>query len=279
MVASFPHIVARGSAFPQRLRRKLTVAGGRSSPTFVFVKVESRSIACSNNLALTQTFLRDLGATDRPPVYESDARCTGLAFIGWKTDVYWRSHGPSCLILYARASCSPRLDTRCPFAFPALKMKRNTIAKDFEAKQANPSGTLDRTLGNEPTSAPSLGGTTGVSGADWSGNGIPSDQFASKDELGELRQAVAMKVRTTVGRRDDVCVPLLQDCGSLRVFVLPGSSHAENEDISWSRLLKLVRSTCSYSGQGAAGYPRQDAGQRRRVGHSTKGWQEPQGKT
>lgn len=81
-------------------------------------------------------------------------------------------------------------------------MKRNTIAKDFEAKQANPSGTLDRTLGNEPALAPSLGATMGVSGADWSGNGISSDQFASKDELGELRQAVAMKVRAAVDRRE-----------------------------------------------------------------------------
>ena len=69
-------------------------------------------------------------------------------------------------------------------------MKRTTIAKDFEAKQANPGGALDQTLGNE---AP-LGASGGASGADWSGNGIATDQFASKDELGELRQAVAMKV-------------------------------------------------------------------------------------
>lgn len=76
-----------------------------------------------------------------------------------------------------------------------LQMKRTTIAKDFEAKQANPDG--DRTLCNEPPLASNLGGTTAASGADWSGNGIAADQFASKDELGELRQAVAMKVSET----------------------------------------------------------------------------------
>lgn len=69
-------------------------------------------------------------------------------------------------------------------------MKRTTIAKDFEAKQANPGGVLDHTITNE---AP-LAATARASGVDWSGNGTATDQFASKDELGELRQAVAMKV-------------------------------------------------------------------------------------
>ncbi len=69
-------------------------------------------------------------------------------------------------------------------------MKRTTIAKDFEAKQANPGGALDHTITNE---AP-LAATAGASDADWSGKSIATDQFASKDELGELRQAVAMKV-------------------------------------------------------------------------------------
>ncbi|CAM9172377.1 unnamed protein product [Ectocarpus sp. 4 AP-2014] len=82
------------------------------------------------------------------------------------------------------------------------KMKRTTIAKDFEAKQANPDGALDRTLGIEPPLAPNLGGTTAASGADWSGNGIAADQFASKDELGELRQAVAMKDKELRDIRD-----------------------------------------------------------------------------
>lgn len=70
-------------------------------------------------------------------------------------------------------------------------MKRTTIAKDFEAKQANP--------GNEAPLAATVLGTTGGSVADWSGSGIATDQFASKDELGELRQAMAMKVSETVG--------------------------------------------------------------------------------
>lgn len=73
-------------------------------------------------------------------------------------------------------------------------MKRSTIAKDFEAKQANPGGALDRTIGSEAPLAATVVGTTGGSGADWAGNGIATDHFASKDELGELRQAMAMKV-------------------------------------------------------------------------------------
>lgn len=76
-------------------------------------------------------------------------------------------------------------------------MKRSTIAKDFEAKQANPGGVLDRTVGSEAPLAATVVGTTGGAGADWAGNGIATDQFASKDELGELRQAMAMKVSET----------------------------------------------------------------------------------
>lgn len=76
-------------------------------------------------------------------------------------------------------------------------MKRSTIAKDFEAKQANPGGVLDRTIGSEAPLAATVVGTTGGSGADWAGNGIATDQFASKDELGELRQAMAIKVSET----------------------------------------------------------------------------------
>lgn len=75
-------------------------------------------------------------------------------------------------------------------------MKRTTIAKDFEAKQANPSGALDRTQGSDAPLGSTTGGPTGVAGSDWPGGVIDSDQFASKDELGELRQAVAMKVST-----------------------------------------------------------------------------------
>lgn len=73
-------------------------------------------------------------------------------------------------------------------------MKRTTIAKDFEAKQANPGGALDRTQGSDGVLGGTMGGSTGVAGSDWPGGAIDSDQFASKDELGELRQAVAMKV-------------------------------------------------------------------------------------
>ena len=73
-------------------------------------------------------------------------------------------------------------------------MKRTTIAKEFEAKQANAAGTLDRTLGAEAPLAATLGGAGGATSADWQGSGTASDQFASKDEVGELRQAVAMKV-------------------------------------------------------------------------------------
>lgn len=75
------------------------------------------------------------------------------------------------------------------------QMKRTTIAKEFEAKQANAAGTLDRTLGAEAPLAATLGGAGGATSADWQGSGTASDQFASKDEVGELRQAVAMKVR------------------------------------------------------------------------------------
>eukprot|EP00903_Cladosiphon_okamuranus_P017102 g15757.t1 len=82
------------------------------------------------------------------------------------------------------------------------KMKRSTIARDFEAKQANPGGGLDRTIGSEAPLAATVVGTTGGSGADWAGNGIAADQFASKDELGELRQAMAMKDKELRDLRD-----------------------------------------------------------------------------
>lgn len=73
-------------------------------------------------------------------------------------------------------------------------MKRTTIAKDFEAKQANPGGVLDRTQGSDAPLGASLSGPTMGAASDWPVSVIDSDQFASKDELGELRQAVAMKV-------------------------------------------------------------------------------------
>lgn len=78
------------------------------------------------------------------------------------------------------------------------QMKRTTIAKEFEAKQANATGAvLDRTLGAEAPLAATLGGVGGATTTDWQGSGISSEQFASKDEVGELRQAVAMKVSST----------------------------------------------------------------------------------
>eukprot|EP00752_Nemacystus_decipiens_P012159 g10778.t1 len=82
------------------------------------------------------------------------------------------------------------------------KMKRSTIAKDFEAKQANPGGVLDRTIGGEAPLATAVVGTTGGAGAVWAGNVIATDQFASKDELGELRQAMAMKDKELRDLRD-----------------------------------------------------------------------------
>lgn len=75
-------------------------------------------------------------------------------------------------------------------------MKRSTIAKDFEAKQASAAGTHDRTLGAEKPLAATMGGAAGTSSVDWSGSGMAAEQFASKGEVGELRQAVAMKVST-----------------------------------------------------------------------------------
>lgn len=77
------------------------------------------------------------------------------------------------------------------------QMKRTTIAKEFEAKQANAAGVLDRTLGAEAPLAATLGGVGGATTTDWQGSGIASEQFASKDEVGELRQAVGMKVSGT----------------------------------------------------------------------------------
>lgn len=73
-------------------------------------------------------------------------------------------------------------------------MKRTTIAKDFEAKQANAAGSLDRSIGGEPPLSATLAGAAAHSSADWSSSGIVSGQFASKDEVGELRQAMALKV-------------------------------------------------------------------------------------
>lgn len=77
-------------------------------------------------------------------------------------------------------------------------MKRTTIAKDFEAKQASATGVLDRSLAAEPPLAATLGGAAGSSAADWSGTSVMSGDFASKDEVGELRQAVAMKVSKAI---------------------------------------------------------------------------------
>lgn len=74
-------------------------------------------------------------------------------------------------------------------------MKRSTIAKDFEAKQAISTGTFDHSLAAEaPLLATTLSGTTEAPGADWPGSTMTAEFFASKDEVGELRQAVAVKV-------------------------------------------------------------------------------------
>lgn len=67
-------------------------------------------------------------------------------------------------------------------------MKRSTIAKDFEAKQAIAGN--DRSVSAEPPAAPALGGTTSSLGSSVAGGG----QYASQEEVGELRQAIAMKV-------------------------------------------------------------------------------------
>lgn len=74
------------------------------------------------------------------------------------------------------------------------QMKRNTIAKDFEAKQASvaAAGELDR-AGSEPPLTGTIVGVPSVANADWSN--VASETFASRDEVGELRQVVAMKVR------------------------------------------------------------------------------------
>lgn len=79
-------------------------------------------------------------------------------------------------------------------------MKRSTIAKDFEAKQASAAGAADRTISAEPPMAANFAASG--SSVDWPGAGaVGGGQFASKDEVGELRQAVAMKVRQACGNR------------------------------------------------------------------------------
>lgn len=79
-------------------------------------------------------------------------------------------------------------------------MKRSTIAKDFEAKQASAAGAADRTISAEPTMAANFAASG--SSVDWPGAGaVGGGQFASKDEVGELRQAVAMKVRQACRNR------------------------------------------------------------------------------
>lgn len=82
-------------------------------------------------------------------------------------------------------------------------MKRSTIAKDFEAKQASAAGVADRTISVEPPMAATFAASG--SAADWAGAG-GGGQFASKDEVGELRQAVAMKVSQACQQRFCVVV-------------------------------------------------------------------------
>lgn len=76
-----------------------------------------------------------------------------------------------------------------------LKMKRSTIAKDFEAKQAS-AGNERSAIVEQPV-APTLGGTVNNHRPDgWSGAGsMGGGPFASLEEVNELRQAVALKVR------------------------------------------------------------------------------------
>lgn len=118
-------------------------------------------------------------------------------------------------------------------------MKRTTIAKDFEAKQANPSGTLDRTMDSEAPLAATVVGTTGGSGADWSGNGIAADQFASKDELGELRQAMAMKVgdlcRPYVVFRSPLQSSMTSFCALMRMLLRAFLSQHPAQFKRWTR--------------------------------------------
>lgn len=73
-------------------------------------------------------------------------------------------------------------------------MKRNTIAKDFEAKQASvaAAGEMER-AGSELPLTGTIVGVPSVANADWAS--VASETFASKDEVGELRQVVALKVR------------------------------------------------------------------------------------
>lgn len=75
-----------------------------------------------------------------------------------------------------------------------FQMKRNTIAKDFEAKQASvaAAGELER-AGSEPPLTGTIVGVPSVANADWAN--VASESFASRDEVGELRQVVALKVR------------------------------------------------------------------------------------
>lgn len=70
----------------------------------------------------------------------------------------------------------------------AYQMKKSTINKDFEARQGNTG--LDRSVNVEPPPPPSLGGTL----VDWPPVAPGGGPFASQKEVGELRQAIALKV-------------------------------------------------------------------------------------
>lgn len=71
-------------------------------------------------------------------------------------------------------------------------MKKSTINKDFEAKRAN--NGLDRTVAVDPPAPPALGGTTTSQMSDWPGKTAAGGSFATEEEVGELRQAIALKV-------------------------------------------------------------------------------------
>ena len=97
-----------------------------------------------------------------------------------------------------KGSCRVRgtnLSTTALARQPTPQIKRATLAKDFEAKQtsAAAAGEVERTLGSEPPMSGNPGGVSGSASPDWTS--LAGETFASKDEVGELRQAVAMKVR------------------------------------------------------------------------------------
>lgn len=81
----------------------------------------------------------------------------------------------------------------CPVHFlPLPQMKRSTINKDYEAKQA--SNGMDQALSVDPPAPPTLGGAPSQS-VDWPGAAAGGDAYARLEEVGELRQAIALKVR------------------------------------------------------------------------------------